>query len=52
MYDCGSVVVQHTVKEYIEVSHDQLPKLMEFFHDLLTGSGPSVIFSHCEVKDT
>ena len=47
------ILMQNTVKEYIEVSHDQLPKLMEFFHDLLTaGSGPSVIFSHCEVRDT
>ena len=47
----GSFVMQDTVKEYIEVSHDQLPKLMEFFHHLLTGSGPSVIFSHCEVRE-
>ena len=45
-------MMQDTVKGYIEASHDQLPKLMQFFHELLTGSGPSVIFSHCEVRDT
>ena len=37
------------MREYIELSHDQLPELMEFFRSLLTGSGPTVIFSHCEV---
>ena len=42
---------QDVVKDYVELSHDQLPKLMEFFHELLVGSGPTVIFSHCEVGE-
>ena len=40
------------MKEYIEdLSFDDLPKLMEFFRQLLLtkDSKPVVIFGHCEV---
>ena len=43
------VSFQDVVKEYVELSFDKLPGLMEEFRDLLTGKGPAVIYSHCEV---
>ena len=41
---------QDIIKEYIDLSFDKLPKLMTYFHDLLTLPSPTVIYSHCEVS--
>lgn len=41
--------IKSAVKLYIEASHDQLPRVMQRFHSLLTQQpGPVLIFTHCE----
>ena len=38
------------MKEYVELSLDRLPDMMEFLRGLLTQDGPVVVYSHCEVS--
>ena len=38
------------MKEYVELSFDRLPSIMDFLHGLVTQGGPVVVYSHCEVS--
>ena len=41
---------QAVVKDYVEMSFDQLPSIMEFLRGLLTQEGPVIVYTHCEVR--
>ena len=38
------------MKDYVELSFDQLPSIMEFLYGLLTQEGPVIVYTHCEVS--
>ena len=42
------------MKDYIELTYDNLPKKMEFFRELLYSKAelPLVIYGHCEVNNS
>ena len=39
------------MKDYVEMSFDQLPSIMEFLRGLLTQEGPVIVYTHCEVRE-
>ena len=42
--------MQAVVKDYVELSFDQLPSIMEFLRGLITQEGPVIVYTHCEVR--
>ena len=44
------LLLQAVVKDYVELSFDQLPSIMEFLRGLLTQEGPVIVYTHCEVS--
>ena len=40
--------MQAVVKDYVELSFDQLPSIMEFLRGLITQEGPVIVYTHCE----
>ena len=44
------LLLQAVVKDYVELSFDQLPSIMEFLYGLLTQEGPVIVYTHCEVS--
>ena len=44
------LLLQAVVKDYVELSFDKLPSIMEFLRGLLTQEGPVIVYTHCEVR--
>ena len=38
--------MQAVVKDYVELSFDQLPSIMEFLCGLITQEGPVIVYTH------